>query len=293
MTISPDPAFVDLHIHSTASDGSLSPREIIETAEDAGLRAIAITDHDTVDGSVEACQYQDTSSVEILPAIEFSVRYDLGGMHILGYLIRVDDVSLIEAVRVVQEARAKRNRQIVDRLQGLGLDASYDEISKVSGGGQVGRPHIAQVLVNKGFAESIDDAFIKYLRKGSPAYVERYRFPPMEAIQTILQAGGVPVLAHPFTLNAKSEWDLERTVVGLKEAGLKGLEAYYPAHGPVRTRQYERLAHRHGLLVTGGSDFHGAIKPEIHIGFGRGDLRIPYRLVEELKRSVTSGSHFH
>jgi predicted metal-dependent phosphoesterase TrpH len=140
-------------------------------------------------------------------------------------------------------------------------------------------------------SQNIDEAFIKFLRKGCSAYAERYRLMPVEAMQAILQAGGVPVLAHPFTLNAKTEGDLDRIVAGLKQVGLKGLEAYYPAHGPVRTAQYERLAHRHGLLITGGSDFHGAVKPEIYIGFGRGDLRIPYRLVEELKRSASSSKY--
>ena len=285
------PAYVDLHIHSTASDGTLSPKEIIETAEKAGLRAIAIADHDTVEGSVEALQYQDSSSVEILPAIEISASVEYGAMHILGYLMRLGDASLRRVVGVVQEGRVNRNQQIIKRLQDLGFDISYDEVSEASGGGQIGRPHFAQVLVNKGFVQNIDEAFIKFLRKGRPAYVERYRLMPVEAMQTILQAGGVPVLAHPFTLNAKTEGDLDRIVAGLKQAGLKGLEAYYPAHGPVRTDQYERLAHRHGLLVTGGSDFHGALKPDIHIGFGRGDLRIPYRLVEELKQSASSSKY--
>jgi predicted metal-dependent phosphoesterase TrpH len=285
------PAYVDLHIHSTASDGTLSPKEIIKTADKVGLRAIAIADHDTIEGSVEALEHQDSSSVEIVPAIEISASFDYGAMHILGYLIHLEDVSFRQTVRVVQEARANRNLQIVKRLQDLGFDISYDEISEASGGGQVGRPHFAQVLVQKGVVQSIDEAFIKFLRKGRPAYVERYQLLPAEAMQTILRAGGVPVLAHPFTLNAKTEGDLDRIVAGLKQAGLKGLEAYYPAHGPVRTAQYERLAHRHGLLVTGGSDFHGAVKPEIHIGFGRGDLRIPYRLVEELKQSALSSKY--
>jgi predicted metal-dependent phosphoesterase TrpH len=287
---SPKPRYVDLHIHSTASDGTLSPKEIIKTAEQVGLRAIAITDHDTVEGSVEALQHQHSSPVEILPAIEISASSDFGSMHLLGYLIRLDDASLRQTIKVVQEARANRNRQIVKRLQDLGVDISYNEISEASGGGQIGRPHVAQVLLNKRIVQSIDEAFIKFLRKGRPAYVERYRLLPVEAMQAILQAGGVPVLAHPFTLNAKTEENLDRIVAELKHAGLRGLEAYYPAHGPVRTAQYERLAHRHGLLITGGSDFHGTVKPEVHVGVGRGDLRIPYRLVEELKRSAASST---
>lgn len=283
------PAYVDLHIHSTASDGSLSPAEIIETARKVGLRAIAITDHDTVEGSVEALRYQDSSGVEILPGIEISVSFDSGTMHMLGYLMRLDDVSLGQTLKVVQEARANRNLEIIKRLQDVGVDISYDEVLKVSGGGQIGRPHIAQVLVHKKAVQTIDEAFNKLLKKGRPTYVERYRLLPVEAIQTILGAGGVPVLAHPFTLNAKTEGDLDRVLADLKQAGLKGVEVYYPGHGPELTALYERLADRHGLLVTGGTDFHGMVSPGVHIGIGRGDLRVPYRLVEELKQSATSG----
>jgi len=282
------PAYVDLHIHSTASDGSLSPAEIIETARKVGLRAIAITDHDTVEGSVEALRYQDSSGVEILPGIEISVSFDSGTMHMLGYLMRLDDVSLGQTLKVVQEARTNRNLEIIKRLQDVGVDISYDEVLKVSGGGQIGRPHIAQVLVHKKAVQTIDEAFNKLLKKGRPTYVERYRLLPVEAIQTILGAGGVPVLAHPFTLNAKTEGDLDRVLADLKQAGLKGVEVYYPGHGPELTALYKRLADRHGLLVTGGTDFHGMVSPGVHIGIGRGDLRVPYRLVEELKRSATS-----
>jgi len=280
------PAYIDLHVHSTASDGSLSPVKIIQAADKANLRAIAITDHDTVDGSVEALQHQHSSGVEILPGVEISAGFEPGVMHILGYLIRLDDASLREVLKVLQQARASRNLQIIERLQDLGIDITYDEVQKASGGGQIGRPHIAHVLVQKGIVQNIDNAFNKLLRKGSPAYAERYRLLPVEAIEAISGAGGVPVLAHPFTLNAKTEGDLERVLVELKQAGLKGVEAYCPGHGPAVTALYERLADRHGLLVTGGTDFHGALKPEVHIGIGRGDLRIPYRLVEELKQSA-------
>ncbi|MBW1740135.1 MAG: PHP domain-containing protein [Deltaproteobacteria bacterium] len=282
-----DSAYIDLHIHSTASDGSLTPVEIIETAKKAGLRAIAITDHDTLDGSVEALQYQHSSGIEILPGIEISANFDFGTMHILGYLIRLDDVSLRQTLKVIQEGRASRNIQIIKRLQGLGIDISHDEVSEASGGGQIGRPHIAQVLVNKRIVQNIDEAFNKFLRKGRPAYVKRYRLAPAEAIQAILRAGGVPVLAHPFTLNEKTEGGLDRILADLKQDGLKGVEVYYPDHGPDLTAQYQRLAHRHELLMTGGTDFHGTAKPGVYIGIGKGELRIPYRLVEALKQSAS------
>jgi predicted metal-dependent phosphoesterase TrpH len=279
------PGWVDLHVHSTASDGSLSPLKIIERAKEIGLRAVAITDHDTIEGSAEALGYPPLPSLEILSGIEISAHVPSGTMHILGYLLRLDDSSLRQTLKRVQEARANRNIKIVERLQELGVPIQYHELTAVSGGGQIGRPHIAQVLVHKGAARSVNEAFKRFLRKGGVAYVSRYRLLPGEAIQMILRAGGVPVLSHPFTLDVKDEGDLEDLLVDLKGVGLKGMEVYYPEHGPERTTQYERLARRHGLVMTGGTDFHGEAKPRVQMGIGRGDLRIPYQLVEKLKEA--------
>ncbi len=280
---SPRSDCIDLHTHSTASDGSLTPSELIETAKKAGLRAIAITDHDTVEGSAEALRLPQVPSLDVLSGIEISADFSSGTMHVLGYLIRVDDPSLMQTLERIQNGRAHRNVEIVERLQEIGIDISFEEVREASGGGQIGRPHIAQVLVQKGAVESFDGAFKKYLKKGGPAYVQRYRLSPADAIQMILRAGGVPVLSHPFTLHTKNETELEKILLDLKGAGLQGLEVYYSDHGPSRTAQYERLARRHGLLMTGGTDFHGAVKPEACLGFGKGDLRVPYRLVEELR----------
>ena len=280
---SPHSDCVDLHIHSTASDGSQSPSQIIRRAKEIGLRAIAITDHDTVEGSAEALSHPQSPSLEILSGIEISADVPSGTMHILGYYVRLDDSSLAQTLKTVQEARASRNVKIVKKLQGLGVDMEFGDVVKVSGGGQIGRPHIAQVLVNKGAAHSIDEAFYRFLKRWGPAYVPRYRLQPAEAIQMILQAGGIPVLAHPSTLRTKSEQALEEILVDLKQAGLRGLEVYYPEYRPERTVQYKGLARRHGLVMTGGSDFHGTANPMVHMGIGRGDLRIPYRVVEELK----------
>jgi len=284
----PKPAYVDLHIHSTASDGSLSPLEIVKKAEKAGLRAIAITDHDTLEGSVEAMGYQPSHDVEILSGLEVSTVLGSITMHILGYLVHLHDASLRQTLEVVQKSRANRNLKIIQKLQGLGLDIEYDEVMQVSGGGQVGRPHIAQVLIGKRIVQDVEEAFVRFLRKGSPAYEDRYRLQPAEALQTILAAGGVPVLAHPASLSHLSDGELDTVVADLTQLGLRGVETYYPAHGPARTAQYERLAKRHGLVATGGTDFHGTIKPWIHIGVGSGDLRVPYSVVEELKRVAGS-----
>jgi len=285
----PEPLYVDLHIHSTASDGSLSPRELINAAEDVPLRAMAITDHDTIDGSAEALRHSKSTPVEILSGLEISADFEPGTMHLLGYLFRLDDVHLTQALEIVQKSRVDRNLKIIERLQSLGMDIDYNEVSEASGGGQVGRPHIAKVLVQKGVVQGIDDAFNTLLRKGGPAYVGRYRLSPAEAIKAIRGAGGVAVLGHPSTLNMRTEAELDKMMADLKEIGLQGVEAYYSTHGPDRTALYVRLAKRHGLLVTGGSDFHGAAKSGVRIGFGKGDLRIPYRLVEDLKQTAGLG----
>jgi len=282
---SPNLGFVDLHIHSTASDGSLSPVEIIHLARELGLRAIAITDHDTIEGSAEALGQSQPPSVEVLSGIEISADVHSGTMHILGYLIELGDPFLAKILKKVQEARAHRNVQIVKKLQDLGVDIKDEDVMEVSGGGQVGRPHIAQVLVKKGVVRSFGQAFSKYLKKSGPAYVPRYRLPPAEAIQMILQTGGVPVLAHPFTLDARDEAEFESILRELKQAGLMGMEVYYPEHRLERTALFERLARRLGLLTTGGTDFHGAAKPEVQMGIGRGDLHVSYRLVEKLKEA--------
>jgi len=280
---SPHSGYVDLHIHSTASDGSLSPPEIIDTAKKIGLRAVAITDHDTIEGSAEALALPQSPSLEIISGVELSVNHFSGALHILGYLIRLDDPSLNRILKKVQESRAKRNVRIVKKLQELGVDMEYEEVIKASGGGQVGRPHIAQVLVHKGAVRSVDDAFKEFLRRDRPAYVSRYRLQAAEAMEMILGAGGVPVLAHPFTLNARDETDMEEIVKDLRDSGLKGMEVYYPEHRPKRRAQYESLARRHGLLMTGGTDFHGTAKPGVRLGIGRGSLKVSYELVVKLK----------
>jgi len=274
---------VDLHIHSTASDGSLSPAQIVQAARKTPLKAISITDHDTLEGTIEALNCPESGSLEVISGIEMSARFPSGGMHILGYLVQVDDPSLRRTLSIVQKARVQRNLKIAQKLQGLGVDVEYDDVLEIAGQGQVGRPHFAQALVRKGSAKNIDAAFDRFLKKGRPAYVSRYRLEPAEAIEVIAKAGGVAVLAHPSTLGTRDDGELDAVLVDLKTAGLKGLEVYYPDHDAKQRAAYERLALRHGLVMTGGTDFHGAVKPHIRLGVGKGDLRIPYGLVESLK----------
>lgn len=275
--------YVDLHIHSTSSDGSLSPQQIVQAARKTHLKAISITDHDTLEGTIEALNCSQAGGLELIPGIEMSVRFPYGSMHILGYLMHVDDPPLRRTLSIVQKARTHRNLKIAEKLQTLGLAIEYDDILEIAGGGQVGRPHFAQALVQKGSAENIDAAFDRFLKKGGPAYVSRYRLEPAEAIDVITNAGGVAVLAHPSSLGTRNEGELDAVLADLKTAGLKGLEVYHPDHDAKQMALYERLALRHGLAMTGGTDFHGAVKPHIRIGIGRGDFHVPYGLVEGLK----------
>jgi predicted metal-dependent phosphoesterase TrpH len=275
--------YVDLHIHSTASDGSLSPSQIIQEAKKAGLKAISITDHDTLEGTIEALEHPDLAPLEAISGIEISANFPAGGMHILGYLFETNDDSLTQTLEIVQKARAERNAKIVNKLKTLGIDIMVSDVMAMAGTGQVGRPHFAQALVLKGVVVNVDEAFNRFLKKGRPAYASRYRLEPDEAIETITMAGGVPVLAHPSSLGAKREADLDRILADLKSAGLKGIEVYYPEHNPEQEATYRRLALRNGLVITGGTDFHGSIKPHIHMGIGKGDLRVPYELMEPLK----------
>lgn len=286
---------IDLHIHSTASDGTLSPSEILALAQDLHIGAIAITDHDTLDGSKEALDVGIPPTVKFLTGIEMSTSPPppfsfSGSFHILGYGVDIDDPFLNRSLSLLKASRKNRNPRILDRLSKLGIKLRLSEVQRLAGECQLGRPHIAQLMVKKGFVRSIDEAFDKYLGNGKPAYVDRFRFDCEKTIQSILNAGGIPVLAHPFLLNIERNEIFEGLVAVLMEMGLKGIEVYYPEHSTDLVAYYTRIAKRHNLLITGGTDFHGAIKAEIKMGCGKGDLFIPFELYEKLMESLITGS---
>jgi 3',5'-nucleoside bisphosphate phosphatase len=286
-------AGIDLHIHSTASDGTLSPVEILRLAEKLGLGAISITDHDTLKGSRDLLEASGSSDIRVLTGIEISTippaLYSVAGsFHILGYGIRLNDPALNQTLKVLQHARENRNPFIISRLNAMGLDITLEEVIQASGEAQIGRPHIAQLLIKKGFVQTFDEAFDVYLGFNKPAYVDKYRMDCQKAIEIIIEAGGTPVLAHPFLLRIPDNSRLESLVATLKEMGLQGIEVYYPEHSSEDVEFYLRLALNHDLAITGGTDFHGAIKPDIQLGYGKGDLFVPYSVYDSLlKRQQT------
>lgn len=279
---------IDLHIHSTASDGTLFPHEIIDLATKLRLGAIAITDHDTVEGAKEALSIERPSSLNLLTGVEISSSplsslMDSGTFHILGYGIDLDDPAINRALGILRNARRDRNPKIVHRLNALGFDLTMSEVLENNADNdQIGRPHIARVMVKKGYAQSIDNAFDLYLAVGRPAYVNKYRMDCEKALATIQDAGGIAVLAHPFLLRLKENVVLDELVITLKSMGLQGIEAYYPDHSPAQIARCIEIANQHDLLVTGGTDFHGSLKPDIQMGIGQGDFSVPYALYEKI-----------
>ena len=277
---------IDLHTHTTASDGSMTPTELIRRAVSKGLAAIAVTDHDCVDGVEEALTEGRRQGIEVIPGLEISAEFDRGTMHILGFFVDWKKESLQRRLFELQEARRLRNPKITKKLQEQGLEITHEEVVAASGGGQVGRPHFAKVLVQKGYVASMEEAFEKYLKRGGPGYIEKFRFSPQESIALIHEAGGVAVLAHPFTLGLKSA-EMENSLLAeLTQTGLDGIEVYYSKNAPEDTIHYLRLCESYGLLPTGGSDFHGAHKPDIDLGIGRGNLQVPLKLLEALREKA-------
>lgn len=280
-------AGIDLHIHSNASDGTFSPEQILRQALNSKLAAIAITDHDTISGSKEAIRIGPPPGIKFLTGVEISANPPAtfpcsGSFHILGYAIDVNHPPLNKMLEDLQKARKNRNPRILQTLKELGKPVSMDEVQAEVGDGQMGRPHIARVMVNKGYVGSINEAFDKYLGKGKPAYVDKYRMESDQAIELISSAGGIPVLAHPGLIEPTADLPFENLIQTLTSMGLKGIEVYYPEHTTESMEEYISLADHYGLLITGGTDFHGSLKPDLKMGIGKGDFFVPYALYEKL-----------
>jgi predicted metal-dependent phosphoesterase TrpH len=272
---------IDLHTHSTVSDGSDPPERIPELAADAGCTAVALTDHDRLDGVAAAQARAAEVGVALVPGCEISCEAK-GTMHVLIYFVEDGDGPLQAELRHLQQARDDRNRRMLDRLSNeLGLPVTLDEVEAEAGGAGVGRPHVAAVLVKKGVVGSIQEAFDTWLAKGKPGYVDKVRLSADEAVRLAATSGGVAVLAHPLSLGLEPD-ALERTVAELAGLGLAGLEAVYGRYAPEERAGLSALAARHDLVITGGSDHHGDYKPDLRVGTGRGDLDVPDAVVDDL-----------
>ncbi len=286
--------FIDLHTHSTSSDGSLEPDALVRHAYGLGLAAVALTDHDTVSGVGAALEEGEKLGMEVIPGVEISVSlssWELPAftrshaepeMHLLGYFFSGSYELLAGTLDELQQKREQRNPKIIAKLRELGFDITLEEAARKAAGGIVGRPHIARVLLEKGYISSISEGFDRYLAAGRPAYFRKDKLTPEEGIAEIIRAGGVPVLAHPIYLGIGGR-QLGEVLVRLKAAGLKGIEAIYTENTKEQTEELLKLAEEYDLKVTGGSDFHGSFKPDIEAGTGRGGLRIPYSLLSALK----------
>lgn len=274
---------IDLHTHSTFSDGSLTPEALAGAACRAGLSAIALTDHDSIGGVARLLDACAREGVRGVPGVEIGADFSAGTLHLLGYFIRPEDEPLGRHLARLVADRRERNAEMLKRLNALGLTVTLAEVAAFAGENNIGRLHFAQALVARGDVASRDAAFDRYLAKGRPGYIERACLAPAEGIAMIRAAGGVAVLAHPFTLEAGRE-ALERLVADLVAAGLQGIEVYYPQQTPRQMRQYQALAARFQLAVTGGTDFHGAPMPDIRLGVGFGALAVPDAVLDDLER---------
>ena len=275
---------IDLHVHSAASDGTESPRVVVEHAKAKGLKAIALTDHDTVLGCREAMQAGRELGVEVVPGIEFGTKFGIA-VHMLGYYLDLDSPVLAAMTQSIMEDRDQRNEKTVKLMQENGIDITYPRM-KERFGELLGRPHFARVLIEAGLATDVEDAFSRLLGKGMKYHQYRHTLEIEEVIDCIINSGGVAVLAHPFQYK-KDDAQLRELIEYCMQFGLKGMECRYSGYTREQTSYLEALADEYGLIKTGGSDFHGENKP--HIGIGSGidnDLEVPYEWLEELKRLI-------
>ena len=275
--------YVDLHCHTTASDGTLRPAALVARAAEFGLHTIAVTDHDTTAGIEEALAAGQQLGVEIIPGIEINTDVSGGEIHILGYFIDWREPSLQTELARLRAGRQQRAEEMVRRLAALGMPVAWARVQAIAGDAAIGRPHVAQALLEAGYVNSSKEAFDLYIGRHGPAYVARIRFTPVEAVQAIRRAGGLPVLAHPiiarFTGDPVVEVNLARELPALLEAGLVGLECYYPNYTAGQIDQLLATARKWGLLVTGGTDFHGPRSDRAELG----SIYVPERVVNALK----------
>ncbi len=280
---------IDLHTHTTASDGTYTPSELITLAKEIGLSAVAITDHDTVDGVDEGLKEAEKLGIELVTGVELSAVPPSGGtLHILGYCFDHKNTELVATLARLVSLRNQRNQRIIEKFHDIDVDISLDEVEALAGGDVIGRPHFAKVLLKKGYVNTVQDAFNIYLGKGGKCYLDKERLTIEESVRLITGAGGIPVLAHPFTLGLSNS-ELKKYVSLLRDAGVRGIEVFYPEHNYDRTVFYKEMANELDLVVTGGTDFHGKNKENTRLGMGKvgnKPLKIPYECLENIKSAL-------
>ena len=265
---------VDLHIHSTASDGRLSPQEIVYRAVELGITIIAIADHDTVAGIAPALAAAKVfPELKVIPAIEISTDVPGDEVHVLGYFIDYTNSHFISRLESMRRSRVERAQKMVAKLKGLGVNIEWERVQHFAGGSTIGRPHIAQAMLEKSYIGSISEAFAKYIGRNGPAYAEREKMTPAEAVKLLLDVNGLPVLAHPLTIR-----ETEAMIMEMRASGMVGIEVYYKDYGEEQRNSLRQLAQKHHLIATGGSDYHGLEDNEIMIG----DAGVPLVAAEQL-----------
>jgi len=265
----------DLHLHTTASDGRLTPQELVQKAVELKLDVIAITDHDSVEGIPPALEAaKNFTQLMVIPGVEINTDVPKGEVHILGYFIDYRDPGLNRTLEELRNSRNERGKKMVARLAEIGINIDWGRVQELAGGGSIGRPHIAQAMLEQGCVSSLREAFTKYIGRNGPAYVERKKLTPIEAVKVVLDANGLPVLAHPADIEK-----LEPFLLQLKKAGIVGIEIYYNGYNPKTIAQLKRFAQKLDLIACGGSDYHGLGE---YIGADIGSVNLPGESVEQL-----------
>lgn len=274
---------VDLHVHSTKSDGSLSPSDLVLEAKKKGLKAFALTDHDTVDGIEEAMAASIGSGVTVIPGIELSTEYEGKDIHIVGLLIDKEQPAFKEKIQEFVDSRILRNRKMCQKLTEAGIPLTYEELLAEFPGAVITRAHYAQILLKKGYTKSVKEAFERYIGDRGPCFIPREKITPEDGVKLILSAKGIPVLAHPLLYGMGKE-RLQLLVERLKAVGLEAIEAVYCTNTPSEEVQMRELAKKNSLLISGGSDFHGSAKPGLEMGTGYGKLYVHGEILDALKK---------
>lgn len=275
--------FVDLHVHSNASDGTFSPSQVVELAKNAGLDAFALTDHDTTAGVPEALEKGRDLNIEVIPGIEVSSSFDGTEIHILGLFVNSDDPFLAAMLEKMRISRDRRNEKMLENLAADGISFTKEEICGDNPDTIITRAHIAHALVAKGICSGMDQAFKKYLQYGGRYCPQKEHLSPEEVVKTLISNGAFVALAHPFQYKFGDK-KTEELIAHMADLGMKGLEVYHSSNNKLESMKLQEMAVRHHLLPTGGSDFHGGNKPDISIGTGRGGLRVSSLLLEDIKR---------